>query len=298
MKKILGISIVMLSCSLGFSQENTQMQNKNGIDIMPVKGEFAVGINAAPFLTYIGDMFGRTGSNNPLTGNKFMSDYFGSNTVYGKYMLTNDNAVRANFRLTDQKYTYKYNVFNDAANSPDSTVEDTRFNMYSEFNIGLGYEFRRGKSRLKGIYGGEVIFLRSQTKTRYEYGNALSSANQTPTSAFNANGSYMGTNGSPVAERIESNIQSRTLGMGLRAFVGVEYYFTPKMCIGTEFGQALTYTANKTATVTTNYFDPNATAADGSTGSVLNNVSETAGQRYFGLNTDNFNGSIYLMFYF
>lgn len=298
MKKIVGISIAILSCSLSFSQENTQLQNKKGIDIMPVKGEFAVGINAAPILSYVGDIFGRTGSNNAHGGNKFLNDYFGSNTVYGKYMLTDDNAIRANFSLTDQKYTYKYNVFNDASNSPDSTLIDTRYNMYSEFNIGLGYEFRRGKSRLKGIYGGEVVFMRSQTKTRYEYGNTLVSSNQTPTSVFNANGSYMGANGAPVAERIVSNIQSRMLGVGLRAFVGVEYYFTPKICIGTEFGQALSYTANKKSTITTESFDPNATAADGSIGGVINDINETAGQRYFGLNTDNFNGSIYLMFYF
>lgn len=298
MKKIVGISIAILSCSLSFSQENTQLQNKNGIDIMPVKGEFAVGINAAPFLSYIGDMFGRTGSNNPLGGDKFLGDYFGANTIYGKYMLTDDNAVRANFSLVDQKYTYKYNVFNDGLNHPDSTVIDTRYNMYSEFNIGLGYEFRRGKTRLKGIYGGEVIFMRSQDKTRYEYGNAMVSSNQTPTSAFNANGSFLGANGFPVAERLVSDIETRTLGFGLRAFVGVEYYFTPKICVGTEFGHALSYTASKKSTFTTESFDPNATAADGSIGGVVNNVSETAGRKYFGLNTDNFNGSLYLMFYF
>ncbi len=298
MKKIVGISIAILSCSLSFSQENTQMQNKNGIDIMPVKGEFAVGLNAAPFLTFAGNMFGYNSSNNGLGNNKFLSDYFGSNTIYGKYMLTDNNALRANFSLLDQKYTYKYNVFNDAINSPDSLLMDTRYNMYSEFNMGLGYEFRRGKTRLKGIYGGEVVFMRSQTKTRYEYGNALGSSNQTPTSSFNANGSYMGTHGAQVAERITSNIQSRTLGIGLRAFVGVEYYFTPKICIGTEFGQALSYTANKKSTVTTESFDPNATNADGTTGGVITDINETAGRRYFGLNTDNFNGSIYLMFYF
>lgn len=298
MKKIVGISIAILSCSLSFSQENTQLQNKKGINIMPVKGEFAVGINAAPMLSYIGDIFGRTGSNSAHNGNKFLNDYFGSNTIYGKYMLTDDNAVRANFSLTDQKYTYKYNVYNDGVNSPDSTLIDTRVSMYSNFNIGLGYEFRRGKSRLKGIYGGEVVLMRSQSKTRYEYGNAFSSSNQTPTSAFNANGSNLGTNGAPVAERLVSNIQSRQLGIGLRAFVGVEYYFTPKICIGTEFGQALSYTASKKSTLTRESFDPNATAEDGSLGGVISDISETAGQKYFGLNTDNFNGSIYLMFYF
>jgi len=297
MKKITVFYIAISTCIFGFSQ-GEQMQNKNGVDILPVKGEFALGIDAAPFLQYAGDIFGRTGTNTALSGNKFLSDYFNSNTIYGKYMLTDNSAARANFRLTDQKYTYKYNVYNDAANSPDSMVKDILIEEYSEFNIGLGYEFRRGKTRLKGIYGGELVFMRMQSKSRYEYGNPFTSSNMTPTSMFNANGGFQGGNGNNVAERITADIESRFLGLGLRAFVGVEYFFTPKICIGTEFGQALYYTANKDSRIESQYFDPHATDADGNVGAVRTNQTITAGERYFGFDVDNFNGSLYLMFYF
>ncbi len=300
MKNVIGIcTAVLLGSSLSFSQEgDNQMKNKNDIDILPVQGEFAIGLDASPFLRYVGDIFGKTTSNQPLQGNKFLSDYFSSNTVYGKYMLTDKNAIRANFRLTDQKYTYKYNVYNDLLNSPDSLVEDRRIDEYSEFNIGVGYEFRRGKNRLRGIYGGEVVFMRSQDKTHYEYGNAFGASNQTPTSMYNANGGFQGGNGANVAERIVSDIDSRMLGIGLRAFVGVEYYFAPKICIGTEFGQALSYTANKESTITSEFFDPTGTDPDGNVGVVRTNQTITAGSKYFGLDTDNFNGSLYLLFYF
>ncbi len=283
--------MAVLLCNMAFSQGENELKNKNGVEILPVKGEFSIGLDASPFLRYVGDIFGNTSSNNALSGNKFLSDYFNSNTIYGKYMLENNRAIRANFRLTDQKYTYKYNVFDDAQNSPDAFVEDRRIFEYSEFNIGVGYEFRRGKTRLQGIYGGELVFMRSQTKTHYEYGNEFSASNMTPTSMYDQNGTFQGGNGASVAERIVSNVQSRVLGIGLRVFVGIEYFITPKICIGTEFGQALSYTANKDAKVISEYFD---TASAG----VIENKTVTAGSRYFGLNTDNFNGSLYLMFYF
>ena len=298
MKKIIGISMVFLCCHLSFSQ-GEQIQNKNGVDILPRQGEIALGIDASPFLRYIGDIFGFDAANNSLNNNnKFLSDYFNSNTVYGKYMLTNTTAIRANFRLTDQKYTYKYKVFNDALNSPDSMVEDIMLDEYSEFNIGAGYEFRRGKGRIQGIYGGEVVFMRMQSKQNYMYGNPFAFSNMTPTSMYNANGGFMGGNGANMAERIVSDIGSRSLGIGVRAFIGVEYFFAPRVCIGTEFGQALSYIANKESRVVTEFFDPTATDSDGNVGVVRQNVTVTAGDRYFGLNTDNFNGSLYLLFFF
>lgn len=297
MKKLIGLSIITLSLNVSFSQDDA-LKNKNGVDIMPVQGEFSIGMDASPFLRYVGDIFGYNSSNSALGGNKFISDYFGSNTIYGKYMLTDDNAIRANFRLTDQKYTYKYNVFNDGVNSPDSLVEDRRVYENSQFNIGLGYEFRRGNTRLKGIYGGEVVFMRSQNKTRYEYANQFGMSNMSPTSMYDENGSFQGGHGDNVAERRISYDQSRTLGIGLRAFVGVEYYFAPKICLGAEFGQALSYTASSESTIISEYFDATATDSEGNIGAVRQRETITAGNKYFGLNTDNFNGSLYLMFYF
>ena len=298
MKKIIGISIAILSCNLSFSQGNPQIQNKKEVDIMPVQGEFALGINAAPFLRYIGDIFGRTSSNTSIQGNKFVPNYFSSNTIFGKYMITNDNAIRVNFRIANFKDVNNYDVYNDAFNSPDSLVIDTRTSNSSVFNIGAGYEFRRGTTRLRGIYGGEVIYNRVKSKTSYDYGNAFAASNQTPTSIYNANGSFLGGNGQNVAERRTSVNNGAGNGFGLRAFAGVEYYIAPKICIGTEFGWAANYMYFKQSSTVTQYFDPTATAADGSIGSVMSRETIDSGSRELDLDTDNFNGSLYLMFYF
>ncbi|MFK8044339.1 MAG: hypothetical protein AB8B72_02500 [Crocinitomicaceae bacterium] len=298
MKKIVGISIAMLSCSLSFSQGNPQIQNKNGIDIMPVKGEFAIGVNAAPFLTYAGNLFGLTNSNTSLNTNKFLSNSFGGNTLYGKYMLSNDNAVRASFRIANSDRVLNYDVFDDSKNSPDSTVIDSRHINSNTINIGAGYEFRRGTTRLRGIYGGDVMVFRSKSTNSYSYGNAMVSSNQTPTSKYNAGGGFQGGNGNNVAERILTNNSGTTLGAGLRAFAGVEYFFAPKMCIGTEFGWTMTVSRTGESSVASEYFNPNAVNEDGSIGGVVINENITSGSRNFNLDTDNFNAAIYLMFYF
>ncbi|MFK8038178.1 MAG: hypothetical protein AB8B74_07820 [Crocinitomicaceae bacterium] len=298
MKKIVGISIAMLSCSLSFSQGNPQVQNKNGVDIMPIKGEFAIGINATPFLTYFGNIFGYTNSNTILNSNKFISNSFGGNTIYGKYMLTNNNALRASFRIADSDRLFKYDVFDDGKNSPDSTVVDTRNIDQNTINLGFGYEFRRGTTRLRGLYGGDVMLFRTHSNNEYSYGNGFSLGNQTPTSSFNANGSYQGTNGRNVAERLLMSKSGTTLGAGLRAFAGVEYFFAPKMCIGTEFGWTMTVSRTGQSVRKTEQFDPNATAEDGTVGGIVIKEDFTSGARTFNLDTDNFNAALYLMFYF
>ena len=298
MKKIVGISIAILSCSLSFSQGNPQIQNKNGIDIMPVKGEFAIGVNAAPIMTYIGNIFGLTSSNTSLNTNKFLSNSFGGNTIYGKYMLTNDNAVRASFRIADNDRLIRYDVFDDSKNSPDSTVVDTRNIDFNTINLGFGYEFRRGTTRLRGLYGGDVMLFRSHSNNEYTYGNPMASSNQTPTSSFNANGNFQGTNGNNVAERILMSKSGTTLGAGLRAFAGVEYFFAPKICIGTEFGWTMTISSTGESKTMTEQYDPNATNEDGSTGGIVIKETTSSGSRTFNLDTDNFNAALYLMFYF
>jgi hypothetical protein len=63
MKKFLSIAIAMSLGVAASAQGNEQVQNKKGVDIMPVSGEFAVGWGAsyATVSTWIGDLFGRPG---------------------------------------------------------------------------------------------------------------------------------------------------------------------------------------------------------------------------------------------
>lgn len=297
MKRFIGTTLALVVSVSALAQSNDQIQNKNGVDIMPVSGEWGVGMNAAPVFQYVGNMFGYTANNTAMSGNKFVN-YFAGNTLFGKYMLSDDNAVRGHFRFGEFSNTYSNWVYDDTKNSPDSLVMDTYTSKSSVYNIGVGYEFRRGKNRLRGIYGGEVMYQYQKSNRRsYDYGNQYGFGNPAPiATSWSSGGGVFGEN--PDAERIVSQTFGAYNGFGVRGFVGVEYYIAPKICFGTEFGWGLMYGKTGEGKTVTEYWDPTATATDGSTGAVMNNEVITAGSKGFSLDTDNFGGSLYLMFYF
>jgi len=289
MKKILGITLGLLLSGVAISQNNDQIQNKKGIDIMPVKGEYAIGLGFNA-LGYLGNMFSGT-ANNTYGNSLLRNSGLGGASIFGKYMLTDNKALRASFNNNGYDNTDKVNVYNDNSNDPDSTVIDVRRRNYSYTQIGVGYEFRRGKTRLRGIYGGD--FLISYTGGQdwsYTYGNPIHKANMAPTTA-----TFNGANWTNDAMRPTKINRSGTIGLGLRGFVGVEYYIAPKICIGTELGWTARWSDNSITKTTNEYFDIN---ADSGAGKVITKDIITESGRSINSGIDNANGQIYFTFYF
>ena len=112
MKNIYGIIATCLVSSLTFGQ-NDQVQNKNGVDIMPVAGEIGLGMNAIPAINWLGNMFNGSVGQTFLDADKYV-DYFGSQNLYGKYMLTDDNAIRAQLRYGRQNTAVTNYLFDEA----------------------------------------------------------------------------------------------------------------------------------------------------------------------------------------
>ena len=108
----------------------------------------------------------------------------------------------------------------------DNMVEDVQKVSESSFALGLGKEFRRGSTRLQGVYGAEALFKLSSTTTKYEYGNSI----QSP--AYNLFDSR------PIDVKSGS-----TLEFGVRAFIGAEYFIAPKISISAEYGWGLHLTS-------------------------------------------------------
>lgn len=292
MKKILGVSLALVFSAASFAQ-NEQIQNKNGVDMMPEAGEWGVGMNALPIINYIGNAFNGNTSNFNMNGNKFVN-YWAGNTLFGKYMLSDDNAVRGHLRVGQFNNAYNNYVYSDRSTSPDSLVMDTYKTSSTTFNIGAGYEFRRGKNRLRGIYGGEVMYtFQSGMSADYTYGNGFGVGNMAPTAT-----SWFSWGGiiseSAESERVVSQNGGNFNGVGLRAFIGVEYYILPKICLGTEFGWGFMYGKTGEMTTRTEYFDLGQPVGE----EVIWRETTTAGSTGFSLDTDNFGGSLYMMFYF
>mgnify|MGYP000572000986 CR=1 FL=1 len=286
------ILIAVMICSVGAFAQGNQIENKKGVKIMPEQGDFGVGINALPVLMYIGDLFGSGSNNTALGGNKFTS-VFASNTLYGKYMLTENTAIRGHLRIGVFNNTFRNELDDDGQVDPNFMLTDVYKRSSSVYNIGGGYEWRRGTTRLRGLYGGELFYQHVQgLKGDYSYGNRIQEGNEFATSTvWGSGGNVEGE--FPVIERILSTTGGNYNGIGLRAFAGVEYFIAPKICIGTEFGWGATYGTVSSRETVYEFWDTSGDTDFTNTRSVLDSGSSS-----LRIDTDNFNGAIYFMFYF
>ena len=245
-------------------------------DYLPKAGDVTIGVNAVPFLNYLGNCFGKQRNNDidpseiggvpafnkgviPGLDNPTMS-------IFGKYFLTDQTAVRLNVGIGINSQTQSNYVQNDAAvaENPLSVdqVEDTYKYRNSGMSVAVGYEWRRGGKRLQGFWGGQAILAYSNSKHFFGYGNAITEVNQTPTAFTYESGSntynYGKWDGSnlpngitiPTDEKnvggnsrllMQSDGRSWTYGVG--GFVGVEYYIAPKISIGCEMSLNLLWTS-------------------------------------------------------
>jgi len=292
MKRIFMIALGLCIGAGASAQSNEQIQNKNGKDIMPVKGEYAVGLGVgmSSVTGWIGSMFGYTGYNN-VSQTYINNPAFGSSTsVFGKYMVSDNNAIRVSLSNSGQDFTNRFEVYDDRANHPDSVVIDAFRENSSATFVSAGYEWRRGKSRLRGVYGGEAILSWQNFHRHYNYGNQLGASNLTPTSSI---GYWNNDYGRIVEERFGA-----TFGAGVRGFVGVEYYVAPKICIGTEFGWRAMLSQTGKSKFTYEEYDAFIDNGDGTFGAIRTHTEETLGSRTLSTGLDNFNTQLYFHFYF
>jgi len=293
MKRILTVACAFCVAVSANAQSNDQIQNKNGVDIMPVSGEYAIGVGVGynNLFQWMGDLFGGyTGSNNAIDNSYINNPLFGTTiSIWGKYMVSDDNALRLSLANFGQDQTNLYKVFDDRSNNPDSTVKDkARFNNSTTY-LSAGWEYRRGKSRLRGVYGGEVVLSWINSHEHYTYGNQLGATNLTPTQD-GAMPAYNATWG-----RITQVRNGATFGVGLRAFVGVEYFIAPKICIGTEFGWSGLYQVEGKNKTDYERYDP---FADSGNGAIVKHTEHGLGSRTWSSSIDNFNTQLYFSFYF
>ena len=268
---------------------NDQIQNKNGVDMMPVKGEFAIGtgINMVTFTGFLGNMLNNNTGNN-LGNSLYRSNGLGGVMVFGKYMTSDNNAYRLGFYNDGFDVKERFEVYDDLSNDPDTVVLDTYRQNFSSTTISVGYEFRRGKTRLRGIYGADALVSWSGGyHETYSYGNAMTYQNMAPLN-------FMGNE----AERTLTTDGGAAFGLGVRAFAGVEYFVTPKICIGTEFGWSINYTNTSKSKEVTERFDIFAIDADNPLGQVVTKETNVLGSRSITSGLDNANSQIYVTFYF
>ncbi|MCR9174185.1 MAG: hypothetical protein NXI10_16935 [bacterium] len=257
-------------------------------------------------MTYFGNFIGGNDGNvapswNFLTNNQ---------TISGKYFVEDDMAYRGALRIGFNSAGAKMMVADRASTATVSypevpTLVENSMKM-SSTNIGLsgGLEWRKGSGRLQGYYGGELgIAFGSGSTEKYTYANELTLSTATVDVDVDAADDFGGNVGTDIygnaARTIESNSGS-FFGLGIRGFIGAEYFVLPKLSIGGEFGWGLAFTSNGASSITTE--------SEGINGAGNEEIAQitTEGNKSssFGIDTDSNNtvfgnaGSIRMTFHF
>lgn len=285
-KSIFTVALILGAATTTFAQDK-----EYGAE----SGDWAVGIDATPFLNYFGNFIGGSGANTAPSWNFLTTNQ----TITGKYFTASDMAYRASVRIGFGSTGMSGMVTQTGAAAPTypalgTTVEDTYKSGYSNIGLAGGIEYRKGSGRLVGFYGGELGIMFASSSESYSYGNAVVAADGTipATTDF---GSNLTTDTYGNSARVLSSKGGATFGLGIRGFIGAEYFILPKMSLGGEFGWGIGFMSQGASSYETE-------STDGST--VGTQVIEGTGTSTFGLDTDMNNtvfgpaGSLRLTFHF
>ncbi len=262
MKKSIALVALAFGVTSAFAQDLT---SKKGEPILPEAGDYMIGIDANPFLNYAGNFFGKNdlaGAGNVApTWNFLNNGVNGTNMIVGKYFKDANTAYRVGIRLGINNQTTKSEIADLSSTAPTfptlpTMKEDVYKNSNKAIGITVGLEKRKGKTRLQGFYGADFMLWGSSQKEKYTYGNTIDVNSTTGLAVVSAaNTTNFGSNLTTIAGsgatsgRVTEKKTGNGLGIGLRAFIGAEYFILPKISIGGEFGWGIGFmTGGKTST--------------------------------------------------
>jgi hypothetical protein len=266
MKKILFTTLILISYS-AYSQLNPVLKNKRGLAILPEKGDYSIGIGADPFLRYMGSFF--SNSNNVSPNANFINNY----SFSGKYFMRENQAYRLSFLINTYSINTEISVsdMTPGATQFAQVINKGKLNA-NQFQLNFGKEFRKGKTRLQGFAGVDGFIGIGNTNEKTTYGNKLE---------------LYDTGYNRVIERKNSGFT-----IGVKGFVGAEYFFAPKMSLGFEIGFGPYYTILTENTITIESYD--------FTSNEVKNTEYKDGisTKRFAINRDIFNSTLNLNLFF
>lgn len=275
MKKLFITAALASTCLLAGAQD---MMSKKGTPILPEAGDWSIGVDATDMIRYFGNLFTKDANNNSSLSPQI------NQTLTGLYVKDETTAFRVKLRIGFGSTTENALVNDDGSTStPPATVTDTWKASNNNFTIGAGLQKNRGKGRLRGIYGAELMIGLGGSKDVYTYGNSFTSSHPSPTT--NDFGSNISGNG-----RVTEAKNGSSFNFGLDGFIGAEYFFAPKMSLSGEYAWGLMMSSTGEGENTVESLNSN---GDGGT----KTTTKTGKSSSFGLDVTNI-GSITLHFYF
>jgi len=290
-RKVLFVASLFLATAT-FAQDG--LTSKKGEAFLPEAGDWAIGWDAMPFLDYA--------SNGNLPNASFVANNQPM-TLVGKMYKDETTAYRMKLRIGFGSSTIE-NVIDTSNTTLTGEFTDKAKTSGMMITLGGGIEKRKGSTRLQGYYGGEALISFGSSSVEHTFADASSGTSAagnlryaTYTSDF-ANGTS--TSQDPLTgtnERVLKVTNGSTFMLQLRGFIGVEYFFAPKISVAAEYGWGLMMSSTGTGEVDTESYEV-ATGVAAGNESTIARKHTSGGSSAFGIDTDNNGGQITLMFHF
>jgi len=304
MKKIIivwmGLILIMFSVvaqEVTEVTENTEIKIKQKKErtekiLLPEKSNWAIGVDMIPLLRSLGTVF--WGESNPMgfQGTPYFQGMpYPNVSIVAKYMASRKCAIRANLGVTILSTTVGDNVRDDAAffidNSTAAKVTDyVETNAYG-VSVAFGAEYRCGKKRVVGVFGGDLLFGYHAASIKYTYGNVITEFNQAPTT----NQPYFATTTSPNTRALLQK-NAGAISAGVQLTSGVEVFVAPKIALGGQVNLSYIFTYNRQMYREAEGFNTLSGKLEQRT-----DIQAPAGWSHR-FNTNNLGGALYMIFYF
>ncbi len=290
-KKVLFVASMFMATAM-IAQDG--LTSKKGEAFLPEAGDWALGFDGTQFLDYAGNMF------NGNTGNGLTTNWVQNNpsmTIYGKMFKDETTAYRAKVRIGFGSTSSDAVGFYDADADPTTnSVEYTNTTKSSNMMITLGggIEKRRGNTRIQGFYGGEALISFGSSSDSYDYGRAYSDDWNADEELLTVPATILGN---AVSQRVTERKAGSTFQLGLRGFVGVEWFIAPKVSLSAEYGWALAMSSTGGGEEEVEYWGTSETSTSANS-LQTETVNTVDSESSFGIDTDNNGGTIAIFFHF
>ena len=174
-----------------------EIQSKKGENYLPETGDWAIGFGVNDVFRYLGNTF-----NGNLNNNAPNLNYVDDVSFVGKKFITDKRAIRVSANLKYSTVNEEIFQLNDVDVLEKFTIKENTLSV----KLGVGKEWRKGKTRLQGFYGSDVFIKLNYEKT------------------------FIKKEGLG-----EGNIKKSGGGFGINGFIGAEYFIFPKIAIGAQY---------------------------------------------------------------
>lgn len=271
-------------------------------DYLPKAGDLAIGIDMQPVYSFFGNLANGDAGNG--LGQFGGEDPFGITgiSIMGKYMLDKTTALRVNVGINKNvTKTYSYSIDDEARFlNPLSEAKVQDLNKFNSagYSLAAGIEFRKGKNRIQGYLGGDVVFAVDKERYQFSYGNVLTDVNQIP-SRTAYNNVPAGFPNAPAIANVgywtrtyATESYACTVLAGVAGRLGVEYFVVPQLSFGGEVSLLVAKRFEKGSYTKAEGYNP--TTAQVETHTELMRPASSQ----FHIGTEDLGGKLFMMFYF